>query len=86
MRKLSGERFDWLAFLVRIAVVLAVATWLLIEMNRRRQHSAALFVAAIGYVVLPAAVYLHTRHLNSRFIGWIVDTVRARIGGRRNAG
>ena len=76
--------FDWLAFWVRVIVIAGLATWLLIQRLNSHDRTGAVLVACIGYVVLPALAYVHTRHYNSKFMFGIVDAVRRRIAGHRD--
>ncbi|MGB8833171.1 MAG: hypothetical protein WCC95_13555, partial [Candidatus Sulfotelmatobacter sp.] len=72
--------FDWLAFFVRVVVIAALATWLLVERLHRNDRTGAVLVVGIGYVILPVLAYVHTRYYGSRFMFGIVDWVK-----RRNA-
>jgi hypothetical protein len=54
------RRFDWLAFLVRLIVITALATWLLIERMHDHDRTGVTLVVVIGYVILPSLAYLHT--------------------------
>ena len=76
------KRFDRPAFVVRVSVIIAVATLLLAERLRVHDHIGVALVVAIGYVVLPVVAYLHTRYKNSKFIVGIVEGVRRRVVGR----
>ena len=78
------KSFDWLAFFVRVFVIAALATWLLIERLNSRDRGGAALVVAIGYVVLPLLAYVHTRYYNSKFMFGIVDAVRRKIAGHRH--
>jgi hypothetical protein len=78
--------FDWLAFLVRLVVSAALATWLLIERLHSHDRTGAIFVVVIGYLILPFLAYLHTRYYNSVFISGVVKAVRRKVGGRAHGG
>jgi hypothetical protein len=82
----ASRSFDRLAFLVRIIVITALATWLLIERLHKHDGIGAAFVIAIGYVIAPALAYLYTRYGNSRLAARIVETVRGQIAGRKHDG
>ncbi|HTV58001.1 MAG TPA: hypothetical protein VMJ93_03935 [Verrucomicrobiae bacterium] len=73
--------FDWLAFLVRVLVIAALATCLLVERMNRHDRVGVALVIGIGYVILPAVAYLHTRFYNSIFMVRIIAAVK-RISGR----
>lgn len=73
--------FDWLAFFVRVIVIVALATWLLIGRLSSHDRTGTVLVVAIGYVVLPTLAYVHTRYYNSKFMFGIVDAVRRWTGG-----
>jgi hypothetical protein len=79
------RRFDWLAFFVRVAVVVALATWLLIERFHGHDRTGAALVAVTGYVILPVIAYVHTRYYNSRFTFGIVEAVRRKIARHRHS-
>ena len=85
MSELQGK-FDWLAFVVREIVIVALATWMLTERIHMHDRTGAVLVAGIGYVVLPIVAYLHTRYHNSWLISGIVGMVRRNIAGRRHGG
>lgn len=74
--------FDWLAFLVRVFVIAVLATCLLVERMSRHDRAGVALVIGIGYVILPAVAYLHTRYYNSIFMGKIIAAAK-RIAGRR---
>ena len=78
----SSRRFDWLAFLVRVIVIAAVTTWLLVERLHRHDRIGAALVVGVGYMILPTIAYLHTRYYNSKFMGGIVKAVRRKIAAR----
>jgi hypothetical protein len=56
--------FDWLAYLVRVVVIVALSTWLLIERLHSHDRTGVTLAAAIGYVILPVMAYVHTRYYN----------------------
>jgi FtsH-binding integral membrane protein len=85
MSELHGK-FDWLAFVVREIVIVALATWMLLERIHMHDRTGIVFVAGIGYVVMPIVAYLHTRYQNSWLIGGIVAMVRRNIAARRHGG
>jgi hypothetical protein len=58
------RKSDWLAFLTRVIVIAGLATWLLVERLHQNDHLGVALVVGFGYVVLPVAVYLHTRYYN----------------------
>ena len=70
--------FDWFAFLVRILVVTVLATLSFADRMIRHDHIGATAVAIVGYLILPAIVYAHTRYYNSAFLLWIIKAVRQR--------
>ncbi len=74
--------FDWLAFLVRVVVVVTLTTWILAERVHKHDRTGVIVAAGIGYVILPALAYLHTRYYNSLFMGGIVEVVRRKTTGR----
>jgi hypothetical protein len=76
------KRFDWLAFLLRIVVIGALATWLLAERLDRHDGTGAIPAICFGYVVLPLLAYFHTRYYNSLFSAWIVEVVKRKLAGR----
>ena len=78
------KSFDWLSLFVRVFVIAALATWLLIERLRSHDRMGAALVVGIGYIVLPALAYVHTRYYNSRFMFGIVDAVRRKVIGHRH--
>ncbi len=77
--------FDWLAFLVRLIVIVGLATWLLIGRLNSQDHIGVALVVAIGYVILPVLAYVHTRYYNSKFMFGIVDAVRRKIAGHKSS-
>jgi hypothetical protein len=77
--------FDWLAFLVRLIVIVGLATWLLIGRLNSQDHTGVALVVAIGYVILPVLAYVHTRYYNSKFMFGIVDAVRRKIAGHKHS-
>ena len=82
--KESRKTFDWLAFLVRIIVVAALATWMLIERLHRQDRKGAALVIGFGYVILPALAYLHTRYYNTKFITGVIESVRRHATRKHN--
>jgi ACR3 family arsenite efflux pump ArsB len=84
MDKLRGS-FDWLAFLVRVVVIAALATWMLGEMVHRHDRSGAILTATVGYVILPVIAYFHTRYYNLKFISGIVEAVRRKTDRKNHA-
>ena len=74
--------FDWLAFGVRVVVVVAMTSWILAESGHKHDRTEVIVAAGIGYVILPAVAYLHTRYYNTIFIGWIIEAVRRKTAGR----
>ena len=76
--------FDWLAFFVRVIVIAALATWLLVERLHSHDRTGAALVVGIGYVILPVLAYFHTRYYGSKFMFGIVDSVKRRIVGHRH--
>lgn len=83
MNEMRG-RFDWLAFFVRVIVIAALATWLLIGRLSSRDRTGVALVIAIGYVVLPVLAYVHTRYYNSKFMSGIVEAVRRKFAGHKH--
>lgn len=79
-----GERFDWLAFLVRVVGVIVLATLWLAESVYKHNRTGAIAAVGIGYVVLPAIAYLHTRYYNSISVVAILRAVRGRIAGHKH--
>jgi hypothetical protein len=75
--------FDWLAFFVRVIVIAALATWLLVERLHSHDRTGAALVVGIGYVILPVLAYVHTRYFGSWFMFGIVDSVKRRIARHR---
>lgn len=78
------RNFDWLAFFVRLLVIAALATWLLIGRLNSHDRTGAALVVGVGYVVLPALTYVHTRYYNSRFMFGIVEAIRRKIAGHKH--
>ncbi|MGC2801514.1 MAG: hypothetical protein WCA41_06750 [Candidatus Acidiferrum sp.] len=78
--------FDWLAFLVRVVGVIVLATLWLAESVHKHNRTGAILAVAIGYAVLPAIAYWHTRYYNSKFTVRVVEAVKKRIARRRHAG
>jgi hypothetical protein len=68
--------FDWLALLVRVIVIVVLPTGLLAERMSRHDRAGAALVIGIGYFVMPAVAYLHTRYYNSKYMVGIVAAVR----------
>lgn len=84
MNEMRGS-FDWLAFFVRVIVIAALATWLLIDRLSSHDRTGAALVIAIGYVVLPVLAYVHTRYYNSKLIFGIVEAVRRKFAGHKHS-
>jgi hypothetical protein len=78
-------RFDWLAFFVRVIVIAALATWLLIGRLNNHDLTGTALVIAIGYVVLPVLAYVQTRYYNSKFMFGIVEAVRRKFAGHKHS-
>ena len=74
--------FDWFAFFVRVVVIAALATWLLIKRLHSHDRPGAILVVVTGYLIVPFLAYLHTRYYNSVFMFGIAEAVRRRVGGR----
>jgi hypothetical protein len=79
MSEQRGE-FDWLAVSVRLAVIALLATLLLTEGLQKHDRTGAVLVVGIGYVILPAIAYLHTRHDNLKCMVGVVEAVRRKFG------
>ena len=77
------RNFDWLAFFVRIVGIAVLATLWLAESVRRHNRIGTIAAVGIGYVVLPAIAYLHTRYYNSIFMVGLVEAVRRKITGHK---
>ncbi|HXF13912.1 MAG TPA: hypothetical protein VN517_12215 [Terriglobales bacterium] len=75
--------FDWLAFWVRVIVIAALATWLLIERLKSGDRIGAALVVCIGYIFLPALAYVLTRYYNSKFMFGVPEAVRRKIADHR---
>jgi hypothetical protein len=72
----APRSFDWLAFLMRVIVIVALATWLLAERMSRHDRAGVALAIGIGYFVMPAVAYLHTRYYDSKYMVGIVAAVR----------
>jgi len=62
----TGRRFDWLAFLTRAGVGIGIATYWLIERAHKQNRSGIVMAVLVGYVLIPALAYLHTRYSSRR--------------------
>ena len=78
--------FDRLAFVVRVVVIAVLSTLVLAERVHIHDRTGAIVTAVIGYVILPAIAYLHTRYFNSVFMVGVTEAVRRKIGGRTVGG
>ena len=76
------KRFDWQSFVVRLLVIVPVATWWFIERLKHHDRFGAFLVASIGYVIFPILAYLETRYFNLLFIGRVVKIVRQKVARR----
>jgi hypothetical protein len=82
----NGKRrtFDWLALFTRLIVIVALVTLFLIREFPVLGRTGIALVVGIGYVVLPAIAYIHTRYFNMVLNFGIVETVKRRIDAGRH--
>jgi len=60
----STASFDWQAFVSRVAVVLGVTSWMLVERIQKHDRLEIVVTILFGYVVLPVLVYWYTAQSN----------------------
>ncbi len=60
------RKFDWSAFLVRVAAIGVFATLWLVDSVHRHNRTGAIAAVGIGYAILPALAYLYTRYHDAR--------------------
>jgi hypothetical protein len=75
------RNFDWLAFLGRVVGIAILASLWLAESLHRHNRTGVIAAVGVGFVVLPAIAYLHTRYYNLKIMGWIVEAVRRKTAG-----
>lgn len=71
-----SRTFDWLAFLTRLTVIVALTTCLLIDRLHRSDRIGVALVAGVGYIILPVVAYIHTRYFNSILMDKVVRALR----------
>jgi hypothetical protein len=80
----THRSFDWLAFSVRVIVIAALATWLLVERLHSHDLTGTALVIIVGYVILPVLAYVQTRYYNSKLMFGVADAVSRRIARHRH--
>lgn len=58
--------FDRSAFIVRLGSIVGTATWILAGKVHSHDYNEAIWVAGVGYVLLPYLAYLYTRYRQRR--------------------